>query len=270
MLADTALRALADALEVSENDTVTIEQVAATTDGAELQTELTVSYPFELLSDAEAASVTDCEFVDGRLAIDISMDVDPENLDVSPGTDEATETDDGTRPTDEDGSIDKENPDTPAYKDPDRLREVYAEYDSFSAMKDALDVDVTAQTVRRNMMKKGIHSPDTADEDADTDTESVDDSSADDEPEFDDTTLPEGITPAAVRDAVAESSSLHGAQTALGLDIKETRALLQDLGVLEHVTGRISNQDAKPDVGDIEQQIYDSLTAHADGGDVER
>lgn len=47
--------------------------------------------------------------------------------------------------------------DTEAYKDPERLRAVYEEYDTFPEMRDALDADVTPQTIRRHMIKHGIH-----------------------------------------------------------------------------------------------------------------
>lgn len=49
--------------------------------------------------------------------------------------------------------------DEPAYRDPERLREVYNTHDTFSEMTDALDVDVTAQTVRRYMIENEIHKP---------------------------------------------------------------------------------------------------------------
>ncbi|NHN46546.1 hypothetical protein G9464_02900 [Halostella sp. JP-L12] len=55
-----------------------------------------------------------------------------------------------------------EPPDTddlPPYRDPDRLQEVYELYSSFAEMTDALDVDVTPQTVRRYMIKYDIHEP---------------------------------------------------------------------------------------------------------------
>lgn len=51
------------------------------------------------------------------------------------------------------GSDDFEKP----YRDPDRLREVYEEYETFAEMRDALEVDVTPQTVRRHMIKHDIH-----------------------------------------------------------------------------------------------------------------
>ena len=47
----------------------------------------------------------------------------------------------------------------PPYRDPDRLQEVYETCDTFAEMTEALDVDVTPQTVRRYTIKHGIHEP---------------------------------------------------------------------------------------------------------------
>lgn len=48
---------------------------------------------------------------------------------------------------------------TPAYQDPEKLREVYEAHETFTEMTDALGVEVTPQTVRRYMIKHGIHQP---------------------------------------------------------------------------------------------------------------
>lgn len=45
------------------------------------------------------------------------------------------------------------------YRDPDRLQEVYETHETFAEMTDALEVDVTPQTVRRYMIKHDIHEP---------------------------------------------------------------------------------------------------------------
>lgn len=50
-------------------------------------------------------------------------------------------------------------PSRPPYRDPNRLETVYEEYDTFAQMTEALDVDVTPQTVRRYMIQHGIHEP---------------------------------------------------------------------------------------------------------------
>lgn len=75
---------------------------------------------------------------------------------------------------------------TPAYRDPEALEEVYEAHDSFPAMREALDVDVSAQTIRRHMIQHGIHDP-SGDEDSDEQHESntPDEAGAADESESD-------------------------------------------------------------------------------------
>ena len=47
----------------------------------------------------------------------------------------------------------------PPHRNPNRLREVYEENDTFAEMTEALGVDVTPQTVRHHMIQHGIHEP---------------------------------------------------------------------------------------------------------------
>lgn len=49
--------------------------------------------------------------------------------------------------------------DVPPFRDPDFLEEVYESCDTFAEMTDALEMDVTAETVRRYMIDHGIHQP---------------------------------------------------------------------------------------------------------------
>lgn len=49
--------------------------------------------------------------------------------------------------------------DLPRYRDPEELAAVYDPNATFEEMKTALDVDVTAQTVRKYMIEYGIHEP---------------------------------------------------------------------------------------------------------------
>lgn len=55
--------------------------------------------------------------------------------------------------------------DVPVYRDPHALRDAYEAHDSFPAMREALGVDVSAQTVRRHMIRHGIHDPTAATDD---------------------------------------------------------------------------------------------------------
>lgn len=281
MSIDASLHALARLLEAQRAEGVDVESVSATTEGEDLATEMRVALPFDLSTGAETVDVADAEYRDGRICVDVSMTFDIAELSERAPENQAT--------SEQSDSGDDAPSGPPPYKDPDRLREVYEQYDSFAEMTEALDVDVTAQTVRRNMMKHGIHEPNTSDSgseaedaadepreaegdeaaaDGNGDTEPTPIAEADDEtPAFEGVDLPDGVTPEAVRDAVAASSSLHGVQLALDLEMKETRQLLQDLGVLTYVTGRLADREDKPDPSEIERRIYDSLAAHADGGE---
>ena len=306
MNVDSAVHTLADIVATSDGDGVRLAELSARSGDDSPEAAVSVAFPFEAGVDAEAVTVTGAEYVDGEITVDIEVSLDGDSADDTVVEDADTETGtDADADTETETDADTATDDgLPAYKDPERLREVYAECNSFTEMTEALDVDVTAQTVRRNMMKKGIHTPDTTDgEDSGTESEAGTDSESapgaasergpaaesasqsaetaqgaavTDRPveesatefadaEFSDVDLPGDITPADVRDAVAESSSLHGVQMALDMDIAEARSLLQELGVLEYVSGRIANSDVDPDPMEIEERIQDSLRARADG-----
>lgn len=276
MNVDSTVTTLAELLTTPATGRVRLEQLSAQTGEKRPQATVTVGFPFEAGVDDQQVTVTGGEYADGEITVDIAVTFDD--------TTGASGTDSG------DVDADPTDDAQPAYKDPDRLREVYAEYDSFTEMTEALGVDVTAQTVRRNMMKEGIHTPETTDSTAtDEDAEATetaqsdrdrtetgraeaDDAVADGvgevtpaDEEFSDVDLPEGISPADVSEAVTNSSSLHGVQMALDIEIAEARSLLQELGVLQYVSGRLSDRDVDPDPVEIEEQIQDSLRARADG-----
>lgn len=66
----------------------------------------------------------------------------------------------GSSPTNVGTSSERANSNgVPAYKDPDALRDVYEQYDTFPEMTAALGVDVTSETVRRYMVEYDIHDP---------------------------------------------------------------------------------------------------------------
>jgi len=57
------------------------------------------------------------------------------------------------------GDPDGRDSDVPPFKDPDLLADVYESCDTFAQMADAIDMDVTAETVRRYMIDYDIHQP---------------------------------------------------------------------------------------------------------------
>lgn len=166
------------------------------------------------------------------------------------------------------------------YQNPDRLRDVYDEYETFEEMTDALDVDVTPETVRMNMIKQEIHEPasqsaSTDDGPSDTDHDSSpsggresngeadgDGEDATDEiPLPDGISLPNGITLDELKTAVETSRSFLDVQRELGGDRDLTYQLLKDLNLLDLVHGRLSKQaERNVTIEQIDKRIRQSTT----------
>jgi hypothetical protein len=128
-----------------------VDEDLTSTDGS-VTADLSVGVP--VLSDADASEAVSIEAVDATVA-DGQVTVD---LAVTVSGDDATATDTltlGLPGSGEAGTTDS----VPAYKDPEALRAVYERYETFPEMTEALDVDVTSETVRRHMVKYDIHDP---------------------------------------------------------------------------------------------------------------
>jgi hypothetical protein len=133
MTASVPFRVTADVLEQLETGGATVRSVAASEDalydGEEFGTDVRAEVP--LLGGLElperlSVSLSEAEVVDGRLRVTVSVR--------TAGAD-------------------------PVYKDPEALREVYEAHDTFPEMTEALGADVEPQTVRKHMVRAGIHEP---------------------------------------------------------------------------------------------------------------
>jgi hypothetical protein len=160
------------------------------------------------------------------------------------------------------------------HHDPEVLARVYDEHETFAEMTEALDVDVGAQAVRKQMIRHGIHEPGSEDTNSDADADSVDerpDSDAADEGEGDahapdrsasaardcetdasldtdddtpvadrlpDLDLPGSLSTEELRAAVEEANTLYDVQRALDLDQETARNVLTEYDLLELVSGR--------------------------------
>lgn len=203
------------------------------------------------------------------------------------------------------------------HRDPEQLRAVYEDCDTFEEMTDALGVDVTPQTVRRNMMSMGIHDPDEGDagtgsghvddssDEAETSAGSDDSGTADDAeptdvsdsaraaagadaggardadsrggggfaaevagegtpavpPEVEDV-LPSSVDGRALAAAVREADTLYDVQEAIDVERETARSLLDELGLLELVHGRVAT---KPDRDDRKDEVERRLRERASG-----
>ncbi|MFC4541431.1 hypothetical protein ACFO5R_05765 [Halosolutus amylolyticus] len=195
-----------------------------------------------------------------------------------------------------------------AYKDPDALRAVYEEYDSFPAMTAALGVDVTSETVRRYMVKHDIHEPEGGDrggsdranatdagddrttdgEPPTTDSETTgDDAEGDDESptgppadsafgdrsiaeilanadgEEDDPLVTDGVgvprdlTVASLTEILDRSRTVSEVARALDLEYEQTRRVLNELGGIGFVTGRLGDSRDDVTVSEVARRVRD-------------
>lgn len=188
-----AFRKLADTLETIETDeTVGMEyDITNITpvkdrllDKESVSVEIEMLIPFlnpSSVGDGADLSLSGVEFTaNGSLRVGLLATVDRERIcEQEPGEPLAEESEDcgpesevdeetrsvgderknGTRPDADSNQRAAVDQDTPAYRDPERLREVYEACDTFAEMTEALDVDVTPQTVRRYTIKHGLHEP---------------------------------------------------------------------------------------------------------------
>lgn len=115
--------------------------------------------------------------------------------------------------------------DPPLHRDRPRLRRLYRECETFSAMAEAVEEDVSSETIRRYMIEHQIHSPgnDARSEDG-TDTG------------------PGTIDPDEIVATVERSHTLYDVQRSLDLNREEAVALLRQYDLLDLVVGRLDRE----------------------------
>ena len=169
--------------------------------------------------------------------------------------------------------------DVPPFRNPELLLEVYESCDTFAEMRDALDMDITAETVRRYMMSHGIHEPNSYDTTGDdgTDVESPDAGDDGSETELleaggdvetpdviaDGIGLPENVSVDALIDTVQRANTLYEVQTEFGIDRDEAVSMLRRTGLIHHVVGRLSEK-GKREVS--REMVIESLRQQINSG----
>lgn len=211
---------------------------------------------------------------DGTLRLDMTATAkidgdDPSHLEQSELQDDSIQTVESTVTRDDGTDADRQpsnDSEPPRDEDPEALRTVYEECDSFRKMRDALGSDVTPETIRRRMVSYGIHTVPSDDEDESTEPKGTpsNDSNADESdgtsPSLsdvlsEDTTpikqdakepvLPDGgnaidLSINELVDVVQSSNTIYQAHQRLELDQDQTRRLLKKLDLINLVTGRIA------------------------------
>ena len=163
----------------------------------------------------------------------------------------------------------------PAYRDPERLASVYEAEDTFPAMRDALDADVSAQTVRRHMIRHGIHDPqadgeteaggeteaDATDESTDGETGPVlTDGAALHDLVPPDLSLPDDLRLGDLRDCIETADTLYDVQQRFDLDRETARELLAAFDLLDLVHGRVATKHQREQSKDeIDRRIRENI-----------
>lgn len=139
----------------------------------------------------------------------------------------------------------------PPYEDTEYLRALYGRFDTFSEMRDAIEMDVSTETVRRYMIDAGVHDPNSYETTTGRSSPGVDgreapaDSPSDPIPDehlvTDGIGLPDDLSLEDVLEAVVESSTVYEVTRRLELDQRRTREILEHLDLLDLVMHRVSD-----------------------------
>ncbi|TYL36347.1 hypothetical protein CV102_23105 [Natronococcus pandeyae] len=174
----------------------------------------------------------------------------------------------GSDDTDDTPAVDRER-EVPPFRDPELLTEVYESCDTFTEMREVIEMDVTAETVRRYMIDYGIHEPNShadgvedgdssgrpeAGSDSDPSSRSGSDARPADSSEREQSSpvvltdgigLPEDVTAEALVETVSRSNTIYEVKQDLGLDRDETLELLRQLDLVDLVVGRVANESER-------------------------
>lgn len=123
--------------------------------------------------------------------------------------------------------------DLPPFKDPDRLAEVYESCETFAEMAETLEMDVTAETVRRYMIDFDIHEPDTYQTGGDADNRVV---------LSDGIGLPDDVTAEDLVETVERSNTIYEVKQDIDIDRDDALEMLQELNLLDLVVGRLATE----------------------------
>jgi hypothetical protein len=158
--------------------------------------------------------------------------------------------------------------DLPPFKDPQLLGEVYESCDTFAEMAERLEMDVTAETVRRYMIDFGIHEPNSYDTSGADDGSEAGDAAADDAEATppvlsDGIGLPEDITVETLIETVERSNTIYEVKRDLGVGREDALGVLRECNLLDLVMCRLATE-AERDI--TRADVIDRLRAASETG----
>jgi hypothetical protein len=140
---------------------------------------------------------------------------------------------------DEESNVGTSERDVPPFKNPDLLAEVYDSCETFAEMADTLEMDVTAETVRRYMIDYDIHEPNTYQ------TSDGPAGATADEGQVvlsDGIGLPDEVTADDLIETVERSNTIYEVKQDIDIDRDDALEMLQDLNLLDLVVGRLATE----------------------------
>ena len=155
----------------------------------------------------------------------------------SPDSDGRAESEDGDSAAPARAGDSTSRREVPPFKDPDLLASVYDSCDTFAEMAAELEMDVTAETVRRYMIDYDIHEPDTYR------TSGASAAAADDQVVLSDGIgLPDDVTAEDLVETVERSNTIYEVKQDIDIERDDALEMLQDLNLLDLVVGRLSTE----------------------------
>ncbi|AAV44961.1 hypothetical protein BDK61_3935 [Haloarcula quadrata] len=159
MVVSDAFETFTQVLECLDSSDTEVKSVSVrgqtTADNDEISADLTLATPvFGGVSIHDDVSVDAEEFdvIDKRIEIDVTVTVPVGTNIPVPSGDQGDTSNELAETLSQSDSV-------PAYKDPEALQAAYDACDTFPEMTEALDADVTSETVRRYMVEYDIHDP---------------------------------------------------------------------------------------------------------------
>jgi len=181
-----------------------------------------------------SASTSGADTLDGHDGVPDTASPETPATPSSRGLDDSSS---GTLDTSGSGSGDRESSegrDLPPFKDPDRLAEVYESCETFAEMAETLEMDVTAETVRRYMIDFDIHEPDTYQTGGDGPENRVVLS--------DGIGLPDDVDAEDLVETVERSNTIYEVKQDIDIDRDDALEMLQELNLLDLVVGRLATE----------------------------
>ncbi|MEF8782861.1 MAG: hypothetical protein V5A39_05955 [Haloarculaceae archaeon] len=224
---------------VPQADDVEVEPAGATV-GPDGQARITLSVSVGLPDDHEPAASSETSDDDGRNVDSESAGESEPNLTASSTSDR----------------------DLPPFKNPELLGEIYESRDTFAEMAEALDMDVTAETVRRYMIDFDIHEPNSYDTGGSDGDHSPDEIEQTPPVLSDGIGLPEQITVETLIDTVERSNTIYEVKRDLGVDREDALEVLRECNLLDLVMCRLATE-AERDINreDVIERLRAASTA---------